>query len=168
MLVVWALLSATLLQRGCCQPSAPSCQLSFTFKMCQDKEIDGWFCAVGAGPVAWVKVRGQDWLQLTAAGGQILPGLFPAQGFAAARRGGRKEKLWCCSLKRVCLLGIFIAFIYFFSIYLSCCKGNVFSWLLSGEPFFFLSLFHITLGLSPRYFSLASPVPFLSETGVFP
>lgn len=133
--MVRALLSATLPKRGCCQPSEPSCQRNFTFKKCQDKEIDGWFRAAGAGLIAWVKVRGQGWLQLLAPGGRILPGLFPAQGSAAARRGGRKEKLvlW---FKATLLAWHFHCFHLFFHCISVAARGTSFLDCFQGNPSF--------------------------------
>lgn len=156
--MVRALLSATLPKRGCCQPSEPSCQRNFTFKKCQDKEIDGWFRAAGAGLIAWVKVRGQGWLQLLAPGGRILPGLLPAQGSAAARRGGRKEKLvlW---FKATLLAWHFHCFHLFFHCISVAARGTSFLTASRGTPLFPLSPPHYFGCLSEIFFPCL-PCPF--------
>lgn len=130
----WALLAATLLRRGCCQPPAPPRQLSFTYKMCQGKEIDcwGWPSCVGQGERA---------------------------GLAAAHSCRGLEPAWPLHL---CFVG------FLFPHYISvAARGMSSPGCFQGKSSF-SSLPHITLDLFPKYFSLASPVPVLSEAGVFP
>lgn len=133
---------------------------------CQGKERGGWFCVVGAGPG---QGEGTGLAAAHSSRGRDPAWPLPCSGLRGSCRGRKKEKLWCCGLKILCLLGIFIACLLPPPpIWLSCCKVNVFPWLLSGEPLCFLSLLRVTWDLFLKYFSLASSVASLSETGVFP